>query len=132
MIVEVACLFQFLDPCIHALKARLTTLGGLQAIPCIGIGIPFPSQGLKILQIVEPDLRSHFQPTFPVSSPADFLQELLGRLVGVALENGAGDLLLGEEAGADIGSKPGHNTGHVVAKLGIIPSRQGKKLLETL
>jgi hypothetical protein len=115
MIVEVAGLSQFLDPCVHTLKTRLSPLGGPEAISFIGIGIPSPSQGLKIFQIVEPDPWSHFQPTFPVSSPADFLQELLGRLIGVPLENGSGDLLLGEETGADVGSKPRHNTRHVVA-----------------
>jgi hypothetical protein len=124
MVVKVAGLTQLLDPVVQTFHARFSRLGSLDLAKEISFCLQSLTQGFEILEIVEPDFWSHLQPSLPIGAPADLLQELFRRLVGVPLKDGASDLLLGDESMADIGREPGNRAGYVVATLGIVPSRE--------
>jgi hypothetical protein len=124
MVVESAGLTQLPDPVVQTFHARFSRLGSLDSSKEISFCLQSLTQGFEIIEIVEPDFRSHLQPSPPIGAPADLLQELFRRLVGVPLQDRSSDLLLGEESMADIGREPGNRAGYVVAALSIVPSRE--------
>jgi hypothetical protein len=124
VIVKIAGLTQLLDPVVQTFHAGFSGLGSLDSTKEISFCLQSLTQGFEILEIVEPDFWSHLQPSLPIGAPADLLQELFRRLVGVPLQDRASDLLLGDESMADIGREPGNRAGYVVPTLGIVPSRE--------
>jgi hypothetical protein len=124
VIVKIAGLTQLLDPVVQTFHASFSGLGSLDSTKEISFCLQSLTQGFEILEIVEPDFWSHLQPSLPIGAPADLLQELFRRLVGVPLQDRASDLLLGDESMADIGREPGNCAGYVVPTLGIVPSRE--------
>jgi hypothetical protein len=103
MVVEVSRLTQLLDPVVQTLDACFSRLGSLDSAKEIRFNVHALTQGFEILEVVEPDSWSHLQPSLPIGTPTDLLQELFRRLVGVPLQDRASDLLLSEESMADIG-----------------------------
>jgi hypothetical protein len=131
MVVEVSRLTQLLDPVVQTFDACFSRLGSSDSAKEICFSIHALTQGVEILEVVEPDSWSHLQPSLPIGAPADLLQELFRRLVGVPLQDRASDLLLGEESMADIGRERRNRAGYVVTALGIVSSRKGYKPTQT-
>jgi hypothetical protein len=131
VIVKIAGLTQLPDPVVQTFHAGFSGLGSLDSAKEISFCVQSRTQGFEILEIVEPYFWSHLQPSLPIGAPADLLQELFRRLIGVPLQDRAGDLLLGEESMADIGREPGNRARHVVSTLGIVSSREGQKPAQT-
>jgi hypothetical protein len=103
MVVEGAGLTQLLDPVVQTFDVCFSRLGSMDSAEEIRFSIHALTQGFEIVEVAEPNSWSHLQPSLPIGAPADLLQELFRRLVGVLLQYRDSDLLLSEKSMADIG-----------------------------
>lgn len=103
VIVQIARLDQFMRPVIEAVDAGLSVAGIRPALSQTGFDPAAVECRGKPLAIGGPDGGAHFQPAFPVAAPEHFLNEFFGRLWRVAGEHGAQNLVLGQEAVAQVG-----------------------------
>jgi hypothetical protein len=96
MVVKVSCLTEFVHPGIQAIDPCHTTFGLLHSVMQIGF-ISHPiAKDLQLVKIFDPDLGPHFQPSLPIGTPADFLDELLGFFLRVLSKNCGDDLGFGD------------------------------------
>lgn len=105
MIMQIAERIQLARPGVEAVQSRASLHSGGVA----GRQRAITFQRVEITRqpgaVIGPDRGPHLQPAFPVSAPADLLDELFRALKPVGLYRGAGQLVLADHPPAYMGAK---------------------------